>query len=118
MRYLPKSPAERTEMLREIGSSSIDDLFSTIPEEYRLKRDLNIPRQMGESEIIDHFTAAAVTHHGTIFSQAASMKTVSFSVVSACSAVLLRERRVQIASRDVASKLRKLGNGAERRQTV
>jgi glycine dehydrogenase subunit 1 len=59
MRYLPKSPAERTEMLREIGASSIDDLFSTIPEEYRLKGDLNIPRQMGESEIIDHFKGAA-----------------------------------------------------------
>jgi glycine dehydrogenase subunit 1 len=59
MRYLPKSPAERTEMLREIGASSIDDLFSTIPEEYRLIQDLNIPRQMGESEIIDHFKDAA-----------------------------------------------------------
>jgi glycine dehydrogenase subunit 1 len=59
MRYLPKSPAERTEMLHEIGASSIDDLFSTIPEEYRLTGDLNIPRQMGESEIIDHFKAAA-----------------------------------------------------------
>jgi len=59
MRYLPKSPAERTEMLREIGASSIDDLFSTIPEEYRLTRDLNIPRQMGESEIVDHFKDAA-----------------------------------------------------------
>jgi glycine dehydrogenase subunit 1 len=46
-------------MLREIGASSIDDLFSTIPEEYRLKRDLNIPRQMGESEIVDHFKDAA-----------------------------------------------------------
>src|SRR5215470_7140926 len=59
MRYLPKSPAERTEMLREIGASSIDDLFAIIPEEYRLARDLNIPRQMGESEIIDHFKGAA-----------------------------------------------------------
>jgi glycine dehydrogenase subunit 1 len=59
MRYLPKSPAERAEMLREIGVSSIDDLFSTIPEEYRLRGDLKIPRQMGESEIVDHFKAAA-----------------------------------------------------------
>jgi len=59
MRYLPKSPAERVEMLREIGASSIDDLFAIIPEEYRLGRDLNIPRQMGESEIIDHFKNAA-----------------------------------------------------------
>src|SRR5579884_4073519 len=59
MRYLPKSPAERAEMLREIGASSIDDLFSVIPEEYRLQRDLKIPRQMGESEIVDHFKNAA-----------------------------------------------------------
>jgi glycine dehydrogenase subunit 1 len=46
-------------MLREIGASSIDDLFAIIPEEYRLTRDLAIPRQMGESEIVDHFKAAA-----------------------------------------------------------
>ena len=59
MRYLPKSPAERAAMLRDIGFSSIDELFSIIPEEYRLTRDLKIPRQMGESEIVDHFKAAA-----------------------------------------------------------
>jgi glycine dehydrogenase subunit 1 len=59
MRYLPKSDAERAAMLREIGVDSIDDLFASIPEEYRLKRDLNVPRQMGESEIIDYFKAAA-----------------------------------------------------------
>src|ERR1700744_1899670 len=59
MRYLPKSDAERAAMLREIGMSSIDDLFSVIPDEYRLTRDLNVPRQMGESEIIDYFKAAA-----------------------------------------------------------
>ena len=28
MRYLPKSDAERAAMLREIGASSIDDLFT------------------------------------------------------------------------------------------
>jgi len=59
MRYLPKSPAERAAMLREIGASSIDDLFAVIPEEYRLQRDLKIPRQMGESEIVDYFKDAA-----------------------------------------------------------
>jgi glycine dehydrogenase subunit 1 len=55
MRYLPKSPADRKEMLAEIGVGSIDDLFATIPAEYQLKRDLAIPRQHGESEIIDRF---------------------------------------------------------------
>jgi glycine dehydrogenase subunit 1 len=59
MRYLPKSPGERTEMLKQIGASSIDDLFSTIPQEYRLERDLEVPRQMGESEIVEFFRNAA-----------------------------------------------------------
>lgn len=59
MRYLPKSPADRKEMLAEIGVASIDDLFSTIPAEYQFKRDLAVPRQHGESEIIDRFRAFA-----------------------------------------------------------
>ncbi len=64
MRYLPKSDAERAAMLREIGVPSIDSLFSVIPEPFRLTRDLDIPRQMGESEIIDYFKDAAA-HNGT-----------------------------------------------------
>jgi glycine dehydrogenase subunit 1 len=59
MRYLPKSPAERTQMLAEIGAASIDSLFEVIPAEYRLDRDLDVPRQQAESEIIDYFRAAA-----------------------------------------------------------
>src|ERR1700742_2323061 len=59
MRYLPKSPGERIAMLQEIGAGSIDDLFSTIPQEYRLERDLNVPRQMAESEIVEYFRKAA-----------------------------------------------------------
>jgi glycine dehydrogenase subunit 1 len=55
MRYLPKSPADRQAMLQAIGARSIDDLFSPIPAEYRLKRDLKVPRQMAESEIVDWF---------------------------------------------------------------
>ena len=59
MRYLPKSPGERIEMLQQIGAASIDDLFSNIPQEYRLERDLEVPRQMAESEIVDYFRNAA-----------------------------------------------------------
>jgi glycine dehydrogenase subunit 1 len=55
MRYLPKSPADREAMLKAIGARSIDDLFAPIPAEYRLKRDLDVPRQMAESEIVDWF---------------------------------------------------------------
>ena len=58
MRYLPKSPAERQQMLAEIGAQSIEDLFAIIPAEYRLTRDLDVPRQYAESEIIDYFRAA------------------------------------------------------------
>ena len=58
MRYLPKSPAERTQMLTEIGAASIDDLFAVIPAEYRLDRDLDVPRQHAESEIVAYFRAA------------------------------------------------------------
>src|ERR1700754_1136627 len=59
MRYLPKSPGERIAMLQEIGAGSIDDLFSTIPQEYRLERDLVVPRQMAESEIVEYFRQAS-----------------------------------------------------------
>jgi glycine dehydrogenase subunit 1 len=55
MRYLPKSPADREAMLKVIGVRSIDELFSPIPAEYRLARDLKVPRQMAESEIVDWF---------------------------------------------------------------
>src|ERR1700739_4090202 len=58
MRYLPKSPAEREQMLAEIGANAIDDLFPVIPAEYRLGRDLNVPRQQAESEIVNYFRAA------------------------------------------------------------
>jgi glycine dehydrogenase subunit 1 len=58
MRYLPKSPAERRQMLAEIGAGSIDDLFASIPAEYRLSRDLDLPRQQAESEIVEYFRAA------------------------------------------------------------
>jgi glycine dehydrogenase subunit 1 len=58
MRYLPKSPAERERMLAEIGAGSIDDLFAVIPAEYRLERDLEVPRQQAESEIVESFRAA------------------------------------------------------------
>src|SRR5467141_980569 len=55
MRYLPKSPADRAAMLKAIGIRSVDELFSPIPAEYRLARDLDVPRQMAESEIVDWF---------------------------------------------------------------
>ena len=59
MRYLPKSPAERREMLAAIGARSIDNLFASIPAEFRLKAPLNLPGPMSEHEIIEYFRARA-----------------------------------------------------------
>jgi glycine dehydrogenase subunit 1 len=55
MRYLPKSPADREAMCKAIGVKSSDDLFAPIPAEFRLARDLKVPRQMAEVEIMDWF---------------------------------------------------------------
>jgi glycine dehydrogenase subunit 1 len=59
MRYLPKSPSERQEMLAAIGVRSIEDLFKSIPEKFRLREPLNLPRALSEAEIIQYFQARA-----------------------------------------------------------
>src|SRR5271168_4680005 len=59
MRYLPKSPAERREMLAAIGVQSAEELFSSIPERYRLKKALNLPGPMSEAEVINYFKERA-----------------------------------------------------------
>ncbi len=59
MRYLPKSPSERQEMLAAIGAKSIEELFSSIPAAYRLKAPLRLPRALSEMEIIEYFKARA-----------------------------------------------------------
>ncbi len=59
MRYLPKSPSERREMLAALGLRSSEDLFTSIPTAYRLKGPLRLPGPLSEMEIIDYFRARA-----------------------------------------------------------
>ncbi|MGC1904560.1 MAG: aminomethyl-transferring glycine dehydrogenase subunit GcvPA [Candidatus Acidiferrum sp.] len=59
MRYLPKSPTEREEMLAAIEAKSIDDLFSSIPERFRLKQALKLPGPFSEAEVIQYFKERA-----------------------------------------------------------
>src|SRR5260221_9928083 len=59
MRYLPKSRAERQEMLAAIGVKSVEELFSSIPEKYRLKKPLNLPGPFSEQEVIRYFQERA-----------------------------------------------------------
>ena len=59
MRYLPKSPAERQEMLSAIGAESIEKRFDCIPERYRLREALKLPGPLTEAEVIDYFNQRA-----------------------------------------------------------
>jgi glycine dehydrogenase subunit 1 len=59
MRYLPKSPAERQEMLSALGVASIEKLFQSVPEKFRLRAPLNLPGPLSEVEIIQYFQARA-----------------------------------------------------------
>src|SRR5580692_5637616 len=59
MRYLPKSPQEREEMLQGAGVRTIEELFQSIPEQFRLREPLPLPGPMSEAEIIKYFQARA-----------------------------------------------------------
>jgi len=50
MRYLPHTDVEVQQMLDQIGVSNIDELFSGIPEDCRLRRPLDLPDAKSESE--------------------------------------------------------------------
>jgi glycine dehydrogenase subunit 1 len=57
MRYLPLSNADRGEMLRVIGASSIDELFRDVPEELRLKGPIEkLPLHASELAVERHMT--------------------------------------------------------------
>lgn len=49
--YVPSTLQERQEMLESIGLSSIDQLFSHIPDELKLKGELNLPSGISELEV-------------------------------------------------------------------
>ena len=59
MRYLPKSPAERQEMLSAVGVKTIEELFHSVPEKYRLKKPLGLPGPMSEHEVVQYFSERA-----------------------------------------------------------
>ena len=59
MRYLPKSPAERQEMLAAIGADSIDELFRQHSRAIPAARNLKLPGPFSEAEIIRYFQERA-----------------------------------------------------------
>jgi len=57
--YIPNSvPEVQEEMLREIGAGNIEELYATIPERLRLKREMNLPKPLlSEVELKKHVEA-------------------------------------------------------------
>jgi len=60
MRFLPHTDTDRTAMLETMGLSSIDGLFSDIPDEFHLQRgQLDIAEALSEAGIVRKFTKAS-----------------------------------------------------------
>jgi len=57
MLYLPHTSEDISSMLQAVGVEDLDDLFATIPEDCRLKGDLNLPEHLSEWELNDHMEA-------------------------------------------------------------
>lgn len=57
--YVPNTPEEQLEMLRAAGFESFDDMFSCIPDEVKLGKDLNLPPGMSELELSAEMTKLA-----------------------------------------------------------
>ncbi|HEX8151145.1 MAG TPA: aminomethyl-transferring glycine dehydrogenase subunit GcvPA [Pyrinomonadaceae bacterium] len=59
MRYIPNSPEERQEMLGGLGLGSAEELFDSIPPDVLLKRPLDTPAALAESELLELFESMA-----------------------------------------------------------
>ncbi|RKO66641.1 aminomethyl-transferring glycine dehydrogenase subunit GcvPA [Desulfofundulus salinus] len=59
MRYIPNTPADRQKMLADIGVGSVEELFADIPEQVRLKRELDLPDALSEPELVRHMEKLA-----------------------------------------------------------
>lgn len=56
-RYLPHTPDDIRDMLRDCHAVSLDDLYSDVPESLRLRRDYDLPAEMSEKKVRDFFAA-------------------------------------------------------------
>lgn len=54
LRYIPNTEEDVRKMLEAIGVRSVEDLFGSVPEEYRLSKPLNLPGPFSEPDLICH----------------------------------------------------------------
>jgi len=59
MRYISLGGKDKKDILKKIGVSSVEELFSTIPKDVRLKEKLRIPEALSEPELIRRFEEIA-----------------------------------------------------------
>ena len=57
--YFSLTEQDVKDMLDNLGLSSIEDLFSDIPDELKLNRELDIPKAKGEAEVYKYLTGLA-----------------------------------------------------------
>jgi glycine dehydrogenase subunit 1 len=55
MSFIPNTDEDRKQMLSTIGVKSFDELIEAIPQEIRLKTDLNLPPELSEFEAVKLF---------------------------------------------------------------
>jgi glycine dehydrogenase subunit 1 len=66
VRYLPKSDAERREMLAAIGVGSMEELAAHLPADVKLNRPLALKPGLSEYEIVDYFKARGAENTATL----------------------------------------------------
>lgn len=54
LHYLPLTNEERRKMLVSIGAASIDDLFRVVPDDLRLRGEMDLPAPLSEPEALKH----------------------------------------------------------------
>ena len=59
MSYISNTLNDLEYMLKEIGISSVEELFADIPEEIHLRTDLDLPAAMPEHKLIAYFRELA-----------------------------------------------------------
>ncbi len=57
--YIPSTQREQQEMLQSLGLQSFDQLFSSLPENIKLNRPLNLPKAKAELEVVREITGVA-----------------------------------------------------------
>ena len=82
MKYIPHTQADIDQMLQVVGVDTLDDLYGEVPEQLKLKRELDLPSAMSEIEIRNHIEALANQNKLlTIFAGAGSYDHYTPSVI-------------------------------------